>query len=147
MNDPDPGRSVIDEVVVAPVPGRDDAPVVLSVVVVDDHAGFRAMARRMLGEAGFEVLGQAADGKDALATVARLRPRLVLLDVELPDMDGFMVADGLSQTVPEAVIVLTSARSAAEIGSARLAGAPVRGFIPKAELSPPALAELVGSPR
>lgn len=136
-----------DEPVASQTPGRDDALMARSVVVVDDHPGFRAMACRMLEDGGFRVIGEAADGAHALAAVATLRPRLVLLDVELPDMDGFAVADHLAETVPEAVIVLTSARTVPELGSARLAAAPVRGFIAKAELSPPALTALLEGAR
>lgn len=100
------------------------------------------MARRMLEDAGFEVVGEAGDGARALATVAKSRPRLVLLDVQLPDTDGFTVAAELARTNPDTVIVLTSVRSAADYGVDRLATAAAP-FIAKAELSGAALEDLV----
>ena len=117
---------------------------VVIVVIVDDHAGFRAMARRMLEAAGFEVVGEAADGETALSTVAALRPDLVLLDVQLPDLDGFAVAQRLADVGSDPAVVLTSTRDAADYG-ARVADSAARGFIAKAELSGAALARLVGA--
>ena len=64
--------------------------------IVDDHAGFRAAARGLLEAGGFDVLGEAADGTSALAAVAKLQPEIVLLDVQLPDLDGFAVAERLA---------------------------------------------------
>lgn len=116
----------------------------ISVVIVDDHAGFRRMARRMLDDAGFDVVGEAGDGASALATVARLRPAMVLLDVQLPDLDGFAVVRLLEEGGSGAAVILTSSRSASDYG-ARLAESSARGFIPKAELSGPALACLLGA--
>lgn len=112
-------------------------------VIVDDHDGFRAMARQMLEGAGFDVVGEASDGARAMAQVAALQPDLVLIDVQLPDTDGFTVADGLTRTSPGAVVVLTSVRNADDYGQARVATTAARRFIAKAELSGAALAELV----
>lgn len=118
----------------------------LTAVIVDDHAGFRTMARRMLEDVGFEVVGEAGDGAQALVTVATLRPRLVLLDIQLPDTDGFTIAAELERTTPDTVIVLTSVRSAADYGVDRMATAAAP-FIAKAELSGAALEDLVvGTP-
>ena len=111
-------------------------------VIVDDHAGFRAMARCLLEDAGFEVVAEAVDGRGALKTVRALRPRLVLLDIQLPDLDGFAVAEELSRTTPDTCVVLTSVRSATEYGH-RVADASARGFVPKAELSATILGELL----
>ena len=116
-----------------------------TVVIVDDHYGFRRMARRMLEDAGFEVVGEAGDGETALSVVALLGPQVVLLDIQLPGLDGFMVAQRLADSGSEAVVILTSSRSAADFGT-RLDRAPAIGFIAKAELSGPAVARLMGTP-
>jgi len=115
-----------------------------TVVIVDDHAGFRRMARRMLEDAGFDVVGEAADGAEALASVAALGPRLVLLDIQLPDLDGFGVARRLAESGSDVAVILTSSRSASDYG-ARISRAPAIGFIAKAELSGPAVASMLGA--
>ncbi|MDQ3641130.1 MAG: response regulator [Actinomycetota bacterium] len=114
----------------------------ITVVIVDDHAGFRRMARRMLEHAGFDVVGEAADGQSALSSVASLRPELVLLDIQLPDLNGFVVAQHLADSGAGAVVILTSSRSASDYG-ARVARSSAIGFITKAELSGPAVAGLL----
>jgi DNA-binding NarL/FixJ family response regulator len=113
-----------------------------SVLIVDDHPSFRASARRMLEASGYAVVGEAADGAAAIAAVGELGPDLVLLDVQLPDLDGFEVATRL-RALGDAEIVLTSSRDRSDFGSA-VDESPARGFIAKAELSGRALAELVG---
>jgi len=115
----------------------------LSLLIVDDHAGFRGSARRLFSEHGFDVTGAAADGESAIEQVGRLRPDVVLLDIQLPGIDGFEVARCLSRQTFAPRVVLTSSRDAAAYGE-RLRCAPVLGFIPKHELSGPALAALVG---
>ena len=67
-----------------------------TVLVVDDHADFRSAARSLLEAEGFEVVGEAATGADALVASARLRPDVVLLDIRLPDTDGLSVAELLA---------------------------------------------------
>ncbi len=115
-----------------------------TVLVVDDHAEFRSVARAVLESDGFDVVGEAADGAEALACAARLRPQLVLLDVQLPDIDGFAVADALAAAGAGAPdVVLVSSRSAGAYRR-RLATTPVRGFLSKAELTGPALRDLLG---
>jgi DNA-binding NarL/FixJ family response regulator len=116
--------------------------VAIRVLVVDDHAGFRLMARRMLAAAGFEVVGDAATGLEAVAVSARLHPDAVLLDVQLPDLDGFEVSRRLAKQVSPPAVVLTSARALADYG---VQGVPsdVRGFLPKAEVSGAALSHLL----
>jgi DNA-binding NarL/FixJ family response regulator len=111
-----------------------------TVVIVDDHSAFRAAARRLLEADGFDVVGEAADGAAAIAEVERLRPELVLLDVQLPDIDGFAVAERLPADGP--TIVLISSRSPSSFRR-RLAANPSWTFLPKAELSGAALAALV----
>ena len=110
----------------------------MSVLIVDDHASFRASARRLLEAEGFEVIGEAADGHAAIAAAQELQPELVLLDVQLPDLDGFEVAARLAALGLPSAVVLTSSRNAAEYGR-MVAETPVRGFIPKADLSGAAL--------
>jgi two-component system nitrate/nitrite response regulator NarL len=116
------------------------------VLIVDDHAGFRGFARRLLEAGGYTVIGEAEDGASALAAVAELRPELVLLDVMLPDTDGFAVAERLAGNGDEPVVVLTSSREASDFGK-RLERTSARGFIHKDELSGDALARLTaGAP-
>lgn len=110
-----------------------------SVLIVDDHAGFRRAARALLEAAGFDVVGEAADAESALAEVARLRPGLVLLDIQLPDLDGFEVAARLAGWADPPAVVLTSSRPVSSYRR-RLAGSPALGFIAKSELSGKALA-------
>jgi CheY-like chemotaxis protein len=112
-----------------------------TVLIVDDHAGFRGFARRLLEAGGYTVVGEAEDGASALAAVGELRPELVLLDVMLPDTDGFAVAERLAGNGEEPVVVLTSSREAADFGQ-RLEQTSAHGFIHKDELSGAALARL-----
>jgi CheY-like chemotaxis protein len=113
-----------------------------TVLIVDDHPSFRASARFLLEDEGFEVIGEAADGSSALRAVEALRPDVVLLDVQLPDIDGIEVAARLAQNGSAPAIVLTSSRDLADLGLVR-ERSPVRGFIPKAELSGAALEALL----
>jgi two-component system, NarL family, nitrate/nitrite response regulator NarL len=113
------------------------------VLVVDDHAEFRRWARRILEAAGFDV-AEAASGTEALSSVGELRPDAVLLDIQLPDLDGFAVAGRLASDGDEATVVLTSSREASDYG-ARLAESPVAGFLPKTELSGLALRRLLAT--
>lgn len=113
-----------------------------SVLIVDDHAGFRATARRLLESEGYLVVGEAEDGAAALATVGELLPDVVLLDVQLPDLDGFEVASRLTGTPAAPAVILVSSRDGADYGSlASDSGA--RGFIAKSDLSGAALEELL----
>jgi DNA-binding NarL/FixJ family response regulator len=109
-----------------------------TVLIVDDHPGFRRAARALLEAEGFDVVAESATGGDALLAVDRFHPQLVLLDVGLPDLDGLEVCRRLAGTGP--VVVLTSSRDASDYPGVERIGA--RGFIPKAELSGDALAAL-----
>jgi DNA-binding NarL/FixJ family response regulator len=120
----------------------DDLWVHPTVVIVDDHPGFRSSARAVLEAAGFEVVGEAEDGVSALAVVDRLRPRVVLLDIQLPDIDGFAVAERLAGLGDPPAVVLVSTRDVSSYRR-RLARSPVRGFLSKSELSGNALSALV----
>jgi DNA-binding NarL/FixJ family response regulator len=112
------------------------------VLIVDDHAAFRAAARRMLEAAGFTVVAEAGDAAAALTAVEAAAPDVVLLDVHLPGPDGITVAEWLAEHGEPPRVVLISSRDAAAYGE-RLAKAPARGFIPKADLSGETLAALV----
>ena len=113
------------------------------VLIVDDHAPFRALARLLLAADGFDVVGEAGDGTEALRATRQLRPDVVLLDVQLPDVDGFGVAEALSTQAPAPVVVLVSSRSRTDYGR-RVADSAARGFIGKAELSGEALRTVLG---
>ena len=104
------------------------------VLVVDDHTGFRSCATELLQAEGFEVVGEAEDGASALARAAELVPDLVLLDVQLPDLDGFEVAARLLAVNPDLAIVLVSSRDRSAYGPlVEQSGA--LGFVTKADLS------------
>jgi DNA-binding NarL/FixJ family response regulator len=113
-----------------------------TILIVDDHPSFRASARCVLESEGFEVIGEAVDGASAISEVSRLRPQVVLLDVQLPDIDGIEVAARLTANGSAPAIVLTSSRDLADLGPVR-DRSHVRGFIPKAELSGAALEALL----
>jgi DNA-binding NarL/FixJ family response regulator len=114
-----------------------------TVVIVDDHDGFRAQVANMLQAAGYEVVGSCADGRSALVAISTLGPDVVLLDVQLPDTDGFRLITELDAGLRGPAIVLISSREAADYGS-RVGGSGAAGFITKAELSAQSLAEVVG---
>jgi DNA-binding NarL/FixJ family response regulator len=114
-----------------------------TVVIVDDHADFRAQATELLEAAGYQVVGSCPDGRSALHAISALRPDLVLLDVQLPDIDGFGLMtqiDTLSEGCP--TVVLISTREAADYGG-RVDRSGAAGFITKAQLSADSLAQAV----
>jgi DNA-binding NarL/FixJ family response regulator len=117
--------------------------VAATVLIVDDHAGFRSFARALLEAEGYDVVGEATDGASSLAAVRALAPEVVLLDVALPDMDGFAVCDALLQDGAGPAVILTSSRDVSSYRR-RLERSRARGFIPKSELSGRALAALAG---
>jgi DNA-binding NarL/FixJ family response regulator len=112
-----------------------------TLLIVDDHEGFRDFVSAMLSDVGFEICGEAANGESAVEAVERLQPEGVLLDVQLPGIDGFEVARRLAELPDPPSVVLTSSRDASVFGS-RLEEAPVIGFVPKGELSGEALAAM-----
>jgi CheY-like chemotaxis protein len=102
-----------------------------SVLVVDDQAAFRAVARKLLERDGFVVVGEAADGATALRAERALRPDVVLLDVRLPDSTGLEVARAMRAVLGPPVVVLTSTADYAHA----VAGCGARAFLPKLVLS------------
>ncbi|MGB0097127.1 MAG: response regulator, partial [Solirubrobacteraceae bacterium] len=81
-----------------------------TVLIVDDHPSFRAIARAVLADGGYAVVGEAADARSALAAVREIRPDCVLLDVQLGDVDGFAVAEALAGERDAPAVVFTSGR-------------------------------------
>jgi DNA-binding NarL/FixJ family response regulator len=113
-----------------------------TVLIVDDHAAFRASARRLLEDQGFEVVGEAGDGRSGIEAARSLRPQVVLLDVQLPDLDGFEVAARLVRGGASPAIVLTSSHDSSDFG-ALVTRSGARGFLAKADLTGAALSALV----
>lgn len=128
---------------------RRDAPDMgRTVLIVDDHPGFRVWARTWLEAEGFTVVGDVGSGEEALAALRDGQPEIILLDVQLPCMDGFEVASQVAQMRPATAVVLTSVRSAA-VYALQLSvalGRHARAFIPKDELSAARLAAAIGPP-
>lgn len=114
----------------------------LRILIVDDDQRFRHAARALLEAQGFDVVGEAQDGEEAVAASADLRPEVVLLDVHLPDTDGLEVAERIAEADGGPQIVLTSTRDASEFGTELLRSSGIRGFVPKDELSAGRIAEL-----
>jgi DNA-binding NarL/FixJ family response regulator len=113
-----------------------------TVLIVDDHPSFRASAHALLEAEGFEVVGEAEDGESALEAAARLRPDVVLLDVQLPGIDGFEVTRRLTSNGTGPSIVLVSSRDGGDYGSL-VAESGASGFVPKNELTGAAISNLL----
>ena len=122
----------------------DTTPMAARVLIVDDHPAFRAAARRLLELEGYDVVGEAEDGLSAIAAARELRPDFILLDVQLPDLDGFEVCQQLSGDENPPAVVLTSSRDRSDYGPC-LASTPARGFVPKAELSAAGIADILAA--
>jgi len=120
----------------------DDGDMALRVLIVDDHPGFRARARALLESEGFEVVGEAGSGADGVRTARELAPDVVLLDIQLPDTDGFAVASTVTGEDGGVQVVLTSSRDGSDFG-ALVGSCGARGFIAKAELSGARVAALL----
>jgi DNA-binding NarL/FixJ family response regulator len=113
-----------------------------SVLIVDDHPGFRAQARALLVAAGYEVVGEAADGESGVRVARDLSPELVLLDVQLPDISGLQVVRLIAGETSPPAIILISSRDASDYGP-RIKRSGALGFICKAELSARTLAAVL----
>jgi DNA-binding NarL/FixJ family response regulator len=120
----------------------DDSNVHVTVLIVDDHQGFRASARSLLELDGFDVVGEAADGASAVELAYELEPELVLLDVALPDTSGFDVAEQLAGASAE--VILTSSREQRDLGE-RVHESGALGFVAKEHLSGTAIRALLPS--
>jgi CheY-like chemotaxis protein len=114
------------------------------VLIVDDHASFRRLARKVLETGGFNVVGEAADGASTVRAVASLQPDVVLLDVVLPDTDGFTVAEALADEPWPPIVVLISSRSQDDLG--RRLDPSAQRFLAKDEFSCDALEALLATP-
>ena len=114
-----------------------------TILVVDDHGGFRATARRLLERDGWSVIGEAADGRTGLAAAASLAPDVVLLDIGLPDIDGFVIAERLAARADAPWIVLISSRDQ-ETYRERVRSSPAAAFLAKQDLDGTALLSLLG---
>jgi DNA-binding NarL/FixJ family response regulator len=114
-----------------------------TLLIVDDHDGFRAFARALLEAEGFEVVGEARSGSEAISCAAELHPDVVLLDVMLPDLDGFAVCERITASEDGPDVVMTSSHDVSNYRQS-LERSRARGFIPKGELSGAAVAALRG---
>jgi len=113
-----------------------------TLLIVDDHAGFRAFARALLEAEGFLVVGEAETGEEALRAADALRPEIVLVDIVLPDFDGFALCARLTERVDPPAVVLTSSRDESTYRR-RIGASRAHGFIPKNQLTGAAIAALV----
>ena len=112
-----------------------------TILIVDDYAPFRDSARSLLESEGFDVVGEAGDGGSALERARELQPDIVLLDVHLPDVDGFEVAERLQILRPAPIVILTSSRDDYE---ALVGASAARAFVRKDALSAETLAAALG---
>jgi CheY-like chemotaxis protein len=113
---------------------QNDQRMATTVLIVDDHATFRASARSLLESEGFEVVGEAADGGSAIEQTTSLAPDLILLDVQLPDIDGFEVASRVTAREGAPTVILVSSRDGGDFGP-MVEASGARGFVAKADLS------------
>lgn len=116
------------------------------VLIIDDNTAFRAAARRLLERHGFVVVAEAETGAGGIEGAKEHRPDLVLLDIQLPDVDGFEVAERLSRLDADFDVILVSSLDGSDFG-ALVARSSARGFVPKAELSASAIEALLASGR
>jgi two-component system, chemotaxis family, chemotaxis protein CheY len=101
-----------------------------TVLLCDDARFSRSMMAEIISEAGFEVVGQAANGEQALEQYHRLHPDLVILDIVMPDMNGLDVVRALHRLDPGVRIVMCSAMGAQHLMD-EAAAAGARGYIVK----------------
>jgi DNA-binding NarL/FixJ family response regulator len=106
----------------------------VTVLIVDDDAEFRALVVLLLRSRGYDVVGESADAASAVDAAVSLRPMAILLDVNLPDRDGFWVAEALMEAGIGSRILLTSAEMT-EVSPHTLESIGVAAFVPKTELA------------
>jgi DNA-binding NarL/FixJ family response regulator len=100
-------------------------------VVCDDQAGFRQLVAVVLGlESGIEVVGEAADGREAVALAERLKPNVLLLDLAMPEMDGLEALPRVRAVSPATQVVMLTGVTAASVRERALA-AGASAFIEK----------------
>ena len=109
-----------------------------TVLIVDDHAGFRRQARRALEADGYLVVGEAPNGAAGIEAAAELEPDVVLLDVHLPDGNGF---DIVSRMLAGSVVLISTHDRQDYADLIRRSGA--RGFLAKDQLCGATLEALV----
>jgi two-component system, NarL family, invasion response regulator UvrY len=110
------------------------------VLIVDDQAPFREVARTVVELTdGFEVAGEAEDGEAAVAAARELRPELVLMDVNLPGIDGLEATRRILRDTGDVVVLMLSTYEADEYAP-QAAEAGAAAYIPKSEFEPDRLA-------
>jgi DNA-binding NarL/FixJ family response regulator len=114
-----------------------------SVLIVDDHPGFRSHARRFLEREGYEVVAEAGGVAEALTRARESEPELALVDIGLPDGNGYDLTGELLELPRPPAVVLISSHGEAEV-SPCVAGSGALGFIPKDELSGERIEALLG---
>ena len=115
-----------------------------TIVIVDDDPSFLTAARMLLELEGFTVVGEALTGREGVEAATTLRPDLVLVDVHLPDIDGFEVVARLGRAAEPPPVVLTSTRAVEDFGSL-IEASGARAFVSKAEISGAGLAAFARS--
>jgi CheY-like chemotaxis protein len=116
------------------------------VLIVDDNRAFRTAARHLLERGGFVVVAEAGDGGEGVRAAEDHTPDLALVDVQLPDLDGFEVAEQLRALKVAPEVILTSSLDGADFGT-MVASSSALGFIPKDELSASTIEALLAPPR
>jgi DNA-binding NarL/FixJ family response regulator len=116
------------------------------ILVIDDNTAFRGAVSQLLTGGGFMVVAGAATGARGVQLAGEHKPDVVIVDVQLPDTDGFDVAERLAGLDPALQVILTSSLDSSDLG-ALVTESSARGFIPKAELSAATIEALLAPTR